>query len=209
MVTVYLSKRYICAAPYFCLAYICMTSDGMDTLMAVTAMRSRSVMSSSFFIALGPRIEIHRQRGHGRDALHFGGGDGAVPQREKRGRAGCDEIRGAREQSVIHHGGSADVDPAHLQVGDAGIFRVLLDEAVLLHDEQRQESDAAGADGEAHFVDFGLSGRGKHGREASVNRRSVSACRVGPIRSHPPVDRSASTARSRCSTCSAGSASTA
>src|SRR5665213_4423132 len=37
--------------PYFCLAYICITSDGMETLIEVTAMRSRSVMSSSFFTA--------------------------------------------------------------------------------------------------------------------------------------------------------------
>ncbi len=49
MVTVYLSKRVTWDAPYFCLAYICMMSAGIETLIAVTAMRSRSVMSSSFF----------------------------------------------------------------------------------------------------------------------------------------------------------------
>src|ERR1035438_7192965 len=47
IVTVYLSKRV--GWPYFCFAYICITIDGMETLIAVTAIRSLSVTSSSFF----------------------------------------------------------------------------------------------------------------------------------------------------------------
>ena len=37
-----------CGGPYFDLAYICITSAGMDTLIAVTAILSLSVRSSSF-----------------------------------------------------------------------------------------------------------------------------------------------------------------
>src|SRR5580658_3603320 len=47
MVTVNLSKRV--GWPYFCFAYICIMIDGMETLIAVTAILSLSVTSSSFF----------------------------------------------------------------------------------------------------------------------------------------------------------------
>src|SRR5579864_7531147 len=45
--TVNLSNRVAWAAPYFSCAYICMMIAGIDTLMAVTAILSRSVISSN------------------------------------------------------------------------------------------------------------------------------------------------------------------
>src|SRR5690606_41624071 len=50
---------------------------------------------------------------------------------------------------VVHHGGSAEIDPAHGELVEAGGARVLFDQRVLAHHVERQEADAARAERDA------------------------------------------------------------
>src|SRR5262249_31785757 len=82
----------------------------------------------------------------------------AIPQRDEGRRSGRREMRGARQQHVVDHRGPAE---AHIfdREPEAHLLRLLLDQLLFLHHDQRQESDAAGALRDAHHVDLGARER--------------------------------------------------
>ena len=101
---------------------------------------------------LGPGVQIHRHRAHCGDGLDVA--PGAVPQNEKSRRAGGDEIRGAGEQRIVHHRRAADIGPIDGEL-EPGLGRLRLDQLVLLHHVQRQESEAAGTERDPELADLG------------------------------------------------------
>jgi hypothetical protein len=76
-----------------------------------------------------------------------------------------DESHGAREQSVVHHRGSAEVDPLDVQVVEPRFPGLLFDEMELFHHQEREESDASGSGGDADFDSFAGGVRGGAGGE--------------------------------------------
>jgi hypothetical protein len=77
----------------------------------------------------------------------------ARPQCGERRRADRDEVRRARENRVVDRGRRPGDEMFYRDVAEPRRFGVLLDEPLLLHDHERQESDAELA-GDAHFAGF-------------------------------------------------------
>ena len=64
-----------------------------------------------------------------------------------------------------------------LQIGDAAVARVALDQALLLHDQERQEADAAGTARDLDRVGLGMRQRRPQQRRSAKARQGfVAAC---------------------------------
>ena len=133
-------------------------------------------------------VEIHRDRCHGRHALDVGVAPRAVPQREEGRRSRADDVGRARQQQVVDEGGAPELDPFDLQIGDAALARVALDQALLLHDQQGQEADPAGSARDLDHVGLGQRqrrpqqrGSAKQGK-ASTHHLPFLPC-AAPLRS--------------------------
>ena len=90
--------------------------------MAVTAILSLSVTSSSLFRWAARVLRYIGMEDMAATPLTLAEVIGAIPKSDESGRPGGDEVGRAGQKRVVHHGGAADIDPAHPDV------RVLFDE---------------------------------------------------------------------------------
>ena len=122
----------------------------------------------------GAGVEVHGDRRHGRHALDVGIAARAVPQREEGRRAGGDDVGGARQQQIVDQRGAAELDPLDLEIGHAGLARMALDQALLLHDQLHEEADAAGAARDLDGVGLGQRQRRPQQRRGTKQSKASS-----------------------------------